>query len=168
MDKISERADRHETQVMRLQDPSRHCTTFSGLKKLQNSELAEQLKIRKVVDHRTESSGKPLICTPPSSGGRSWMVLKLQGLLMLEFKAKKIQRNPNDLEPGDLGCDSRAPRKQRAKNTSGASHVLTYHVRALSCVHSNAITTTLLYRCKGWRVKGQERSQTVATGLGVG
>ena len=44
------------------------------------------------------------------------MVLKLQGLLKMEFKEKKIPKDPNDLQPGDLGCDSRAPRKKRSQN----------------------------------------------------
>lgn len=119
IEKVRERAAQREAQVRRLADPSIRCTTFSGLKKLQNPELVEQLKIRKVVDSRKESSGKPLVCTPPANGGRTWMVLKLQSLLLMEFKEKKILRNPNDLEPGDLGCDSRAPRKPRGTNCAG-------------------------------------------------
>ena len=51
----------------------------SGLKLLQNQELIDQLKIRRVVDGRTESSGKTLICTPPPKEGRTWLVLKLHG-----------------------------------------------------------------------------------------
>lgn len=118
--KLRERSQQREAQMLRLSDPSVRCTTFSGLKKLQNHELIEQLKIRKVVDGRTESSGRALVCTPPAKGGRTWMVLKLQGLLKLEFHEKKIERDPNDLEPGDLGCDSRAPRRVGARNTPGA------------------------------------------------
>ena len=124
LDRVRERARQREEQLRRLADPSLRCTSFSGLKLLQNPELIEQLKIRKVVDGRTESSGRPLVCTPPASGGRSWMVLKLQGLLKLEFKEKKIPHNPNDLQPGDLGCDSRAPRKRRAANEQGACVLL--------------------------------------------
>lgn len=119
LDKIRERATQREAQIRRLADPTIRCTTFSGLKKLQNPELVEQLKIRKVVDSRTESSGRPLVCTPPANGGRTWMVLKLQGLLRLEYNEKKIQTDPNDLAPGDLGCDSRAPRRVRAKRVAG-------------------------------------------------
>lgn len=104
---------------------------------MQNPELIEQLKIRKVVDGRTESSGRALVCTPPSNGGRSWMVLKLQGLLQLEFKEKKIPKNPNDLEPGDLGCDSRAPRKKRSE-TAGACRLLaSAQTHRLSLNHSS-------------------------------
>ena len=109
------KADR-EAQLRRLQDPAIRCNTFSGLKLLQNPELIEQLKIRKLVDHRKESSGRPLLCTPPAQSGRAWLVLKLQGLLQLEFAEKKLAVNPNDLAPGDMGCDSRAPRRARARN----------------------------------------------------
>jgi ribosomal protein S18 acetylase RimI-like enzyme len=42
-------------------------------------------------------------------------VMKLQGLMELEFKEKKIDKNPNDLKKGDLGCDSRAPRTAKAR-----------------------------------------------------
>lgn len=119
LQKVRERAAQREAQRRRLTDPSIRCTTFSGLKKLQNPELVEQLKIRKLVDGRTESNGKALVCTPPAKGGRTWMVLKLQGLLKLEFKEKKIDKDPNDLEPGDLGCDSRAPRRVGARNNPG-------------------------------------------------
>lgn len=120
LERVQERAALREAQKRRLADPAIRCTSFSGLKKLQNSELSEQLKIRKVVDGRTESNGRPLVITPPANGGRTWMVLKLQGLMLMEFKEKKIPMNPNDLHLGDLGCDSRAPRKQRApKNNAG-------------------------------------------------
>lgn len=117
--KIRERADAREAQQRRLADPALRCITFSALKKLQNPELIEQLKIRKFVDGRTESTGKALVCTPPAKGGRTWLVLKLQGLLKLEYKEGKIARNPNDLEPGDMGCDSRAPRVRRSTNNNG-------------------------------------------------
>lgn len=120
LQKVRERAQQREAQRLRLADPSIRCVTFSGLKKLQNPELAEQLRIRKVIDGRTESSGRALVCTPPAKGGRTWMVLKLQGLLKLEYKEKKIANDPNDLEPGDLGCDSRAPRRVGARASSGA------------------------------------------------
>ena len=113
--KVHARKAEREAQLRRLQDPSIRCTTFSGLKLLQNPDLIEQLKIRKVVDGRKESSGRPLLCTPPAQAGRAWLVLKLQGLLQLEFAEKKLAVNPNDLAPGDMGCDSRAPRRARAR-----------------------------------------------------
>ena len=114
LEKLNERRRAREAELARLRDPAVRCTTFSGLKLLQNTQLIEQLKIRKVVDGRTESTGKPLITTPPPQGGRTWLVLRLQELLKLEWKEKKLLKNPNDLKKGDLGCVSRAPRKQRA------------------------------------------------------
>ena len=115
--KLRERANAREAERKRLLDPSLRCTTFSSLKLLLNPQLIEQLKIRRVVDKRTESSGKPLICTPPPKGGRAWLVMKLQGLMELEYKEKVLKKNPNDLAKGDLGCDSRAPRKAKARAT---------------------------------------------------
>lgn len=119
LEKVRERAQQRDAQRRRLSDPLVRCTTFSGLKLLQNPELVEQLKIRKVVDGRTESNGRALVCTPPAQGGRTWMVLKLQGLLKLEYHEKKIASDPNDLQPGDLGCDSRAPRRVGARRNPG-------------------------------------------------
>jgi hypothetical protein len=113
--KLRARAAAREAERARLHDPLLRCTTFSGLKLLQNPQLIEQLKIRRVVDGGSESSGKPLICSPPPKGGRAWLVMKLQGLMELEFKEKKIDKNPNDLKKGDLGCDSRAPRTVKAR-----------------------------------------------------
>lgn len=116
LQRLRDRAEAREAQRQRLADPSLRCTTFSGLKVLQNPELVEQLKIRKLIDGRTESTGKALVCTPPAQGGRTWLVLKLQGLLEIEFKEGKISNDPNDLQLGDMGCDSRAPRIRRAAN----------------------------------------------------
>lgn len=118
--KVRERAAQREAHLRRLGDPSIRCRTFSGLKLLQNPQLVEQLKIRKLIDGRRESNGKALVCSPPANGGRTWLVLKLQGLLLEEFKERKIANNPNDLSPGDLGFDSRAPRKERSANGSSA------------------------------------------------
>lgn len=112
LEKIRKRAADRQAAEERLRDPALRVKTFSGLTKLQNPELIEQLKIRKLVDKRAESSGRPLVITPPSSGGRSWLVLKLQELLKLEYREKIIDEDPNDLRAGDLGCDSRAPRKK--------------------------------------------------------
>ena len=113
LDELRARKSKREAERARLHDPLLRVNTFSGLTQLQNAELIEQLKIRKVVDGRSESSGKPLIVSPPPKGGRAWLVMKLQELLKLEFKEKKLSKNPNDLKKGDLGCDSRAPRKPR-------------------------------------------------------
>ena len=117
---IRQRKAAKEAELARLRDPALRCTTFSALKLLQNPQLIEQLKIRKVVDGRKESSGKPLVCSPPAKGGRTWLVLKLQGLLKMEFQEKKLKKNPNDLPKGDLGCESRAPRKKAAPRAPAA------------------------------------------------
>lgn len=135
LEKVRERANLRAEQLRRLSDPSFRCTTFSGLKLLNNTELIEQLKVRKVVDKRTESNGRALVCTPPARGGRSWMVLKLQGLLKLEYEEKKMDKNPNDLPSGDLGCDSRAPRKARAKNNPGTCPSTPTHAHSHSNLH---------------------------------
>lgn len=56
--------------------------------------------------------------------------LEAAGFVALqEFREKKIPNNPNDLAPGDLGCDSRAPRKERAKNNPGTT----------SCMHTDLL-----------------------------
>lgn len=128
LNQVRERVAAREAQVARLQEPSLRCTTFSGLKLLAMPELIEQLKIRKIVDGRKESNGKALIVTPPARGGREWLVLKLQGLLVKEFEEKKLANNPNDLSPGDLGCDSRAPRKARVANNPGTHCHLIEHL----------------------------------------
>lgn len=118
---VRQRKAAKQAEEARLRDPALRCTTFSGLKLLQNSQLMEQLKIRKLVDGRKESSGKPLICSPPAKGGRTWLRLKLQGLLKTEFQEKTLKKNPNDLSRGDLGCvESRAPRKKATPRAPAA------------------------------------------------
>lgn len=93
-------------------------TTFSGLKLLQSDGLKEQLKLRAFVDNRREESGKALLRVPPkkgaAEGGRAWLVLKLQSCLKKEWAEGIIKADPNDLEKGDLGCESCAPRRKRA------------------------------------------------------
>jgi ribosomal protein S18 acetylase RimI-like enzyme len=121
LDELRARKAKREAKQARLRDPALRCTTFSGLKLLQNPQLIEQLLIRRDVDGRTESTGKRLICSPPPKGGRAWLVLKLQALLELEFKEGKLAKRPNDLKKGDLGCDSRAPRKQQAPRQPAAA-----------------------------------------------
>lgn len=133
--KIRDRAEQREAQLRRLSDPNIRCLTFSGLKVLKNPELVEQLRIRKVVDGRRESDGKALICTPPSSGGRTWLVLKLQGLLLKEFQEKNIANNPNDLSVlVTLGVTAEL-RARRGRRTTQASGMCSRTCIASSCVH---------------------------------
>ena len=61
LDALRARKAKRYAERARLHDPSIRVSTFSGLKLLQNAGLIEQLKIRKVVDGRTESNGKALI-----------------------------------------------------------------------------------------------------------
>jgi hypothetical protein len=115
-----------EEELDRLRDPSLRCTTFSALAKLPMPALKEQLKLRALVDQRREASGKPLIRTPPKKdadgeSGRAWLVLKLQALMKLEYLEGKLSSDPNDLEDGDLGCASRAPRRRKAKAAADPS-----------------------------------------------
>ena len=42
------------------------------------------------------------------------MILKLQSLLREEFEAGNMTADPDDLPPGDLGCDGRAKGKRKA------------------------------------------------------
>ena len=115
-----------EEELDRLRQPSLRCTTFSALAKLPMPALKEQLKLRALVDQRREASGKPLIRTPPKKdadreSGRAWLVLKLQALMKLEYLEGKLSSDPNDLEEGDLGCASRAPRRRKAKAAADPS-----------------------------------------------
>jgi hypothetical protein len=67
-----------------------------------------------VVDKRREDNRRALVLVPPTGeGGRSWLVLKLQSLLKMEFAENKFPDDPDDLEEGDLGLESRAPRAPR-------------------------------------------------------
>ena len=67
-----------------------------------------------MVDKRREDNRRALVLVPPTGeGGRSWLVLKLQSLLKMEFAENKFPDDPDDLEEGDLGLESRAPRAPR-------------------------------------------------------
>jgi len=97
-----------------LHDPELRVVTFSGLAKLQSEGLEQQLRLRSVVDNRRELSGRALVA-PTGEGGRGWLVRKLQSLLKKEFAERKIDKDPDDLEEGDRGLESRAPRQSRAQ-----------------------------------------------------
>ena len=109
-------------EIARLQDPELRVVTFSGLTKLQSEGLKEQLRLRSMVDNCREENGRALVLVPPTGeGGRGWLVRKLQSLLKMEFGEKKIPNDPDDLEEGDLGLESRAaraPRQSRAQKAA--------------------------------------------------
>ena len=75
-----------------------------------------------MVDNCREENGRALVLVPPTGeGGRGWLVRKLQSLLKMEFGEKKIPNDPDDLEEGDLGLESRAaraPRQSRAQKAA--------------------------------------------------
>ena len=102
-----------------MHDPELRVVTFSGLTKLQSEGLEQQLRLRSVVDKRREESGRGLVLVAPTGeGGRGWLVRKLQSLLKKEFAERKIDKDPDDLEEGDRGLESRAtraPRQSRAQ-----------------------------------------------------
>ena len=114
LEKAAQKAAQKAAEIARLRDPSLRVVTFSGLTKLQWVCLKEQLRLRSVVDKRCEDNGKALVLVPPKGeGGRAWYVRKLQALLTMEFADGIIAKHPDDLEEGDLGLESRAPRAPR-------------------------------------------------------
>jgi len=122
LEKVAEKAAEKAAEIARLRDPSLRVVTFSGLTKLQWVCLKEQLRLRSVVDKRCEDNGKALVLVPPKGeGGRAWYVRKLQALLKMEFAENKIENDPDDLEEGDLGLESRAPRAPRQSRAQMAA-----------------------------------------------
>jgi len=100
-----------------LHDPELCVVTFSGLTKLQSEGLEEQLRLRSVVDNRRELSGRALVLVATTGeGGRGWLVRKLQSqsLLKKEFAERKLDKDPDDLEEGDRGLESRVVRRRRS------------------------------------------------------
>jgi len=114
LEEAEKKAAEKAAEIARLHDPALRLVTFSGLTKLQLEGLKEQLRLRSFVDKRREDNGRALVLVPPTGeGGRSWLVLKLQSLLKMEFAENKFPDDPDDLEEGDLGLESRAPRAPR-------------------------------------------------------
>ena len=105
-----------------MHDPELRVVEFSGLTKLQSEGLKEQLRLRSVVDKRREDNGRALVLVlPTGEGGRGWLVRKLQSLLKMEFADGINDKDPDDLEEGDLGLESRAahaPRQSRAQKAT--------------------------------------------------
>ena len=58
---------------------------------------------------------------PTGEGGRGWRVRKLQSLLKKEFTEGKIHKDPDDLEEGDRGLESRAARAPRQSRVQKAA-----------------------------------------------
>ena len=102
--------------------PELRVVTFNGLAKLQAEGLKEQLRVRAVVDKRREDNGRALMFVPPTGeDGRGGLVRKLLSLLKMEFADGIIDKDPDDLEEGDLGLESRAaraPRQSRAQKAA--------------------------------------------------
>ena len=74
--------------------------SYSGLKKLRNDELSDQLKIWKLVEK--------VASVKKTTGTRTELVLALQPLILERFGAKA-----NDLEPGDDGLWGQGLRRRR-------------------------------------------------------
>ena len=122
LEEAEKKAAEKAAEIARLHDPELRVVEFSGLTKLQSEGLKEQLRLRSVVDKRREDNGRALVLVPlMGEGGRGWLVRKLQSLLKMEFGEKKIPNDPDDLEEGDLGLESRAaraPRQSRAQKAA--------------------------------------------------
>ena len=122
LEKVAEKAAEKAAEIARLHDPNLRVVSFSGLTLLQRHGLTEQLRLRSVVDRRCEDNGKALVLVPPTGeGGRGWLVRKLQALLKMEFADGIIDKDPDDLEEGDLGLESRAPRAPRQSRAQMAA-----------------------------------------------
>ena len=118
----AEKAAEKAAEIARWHDPELRVVTFRGLTKLQSEGLGEQLRLRSVVDKRREDNGRALVLVPlMGEGGRGWLVRKLQSLLKMEFGEKKIPNDPDDLEEGDLGLESRAARALRQSRAQMAA-----------------------------------------------
>lgn len=118
LERVRERQRAAAAEFVRLSDPALRATSFMALQELPVDKLKEQLKIRALVDKRREANGKALIRTPPKGEtGRTWLILKLQSLLRLEFTEGLLSTDPNDLADGDRGCGAakRAAAKTKAQ-----------------------------------------------------
>jgi hypothetical protein len=118
----AEKAAEKAAEIARWHDPELRVVTFRGLTKLQSEGLGEQLRLRSVVDKRREDNGRALVLVlPTGEGGRGWLVRKLQSLLKMEFADGINDKDPDDLEEGDLGLESRAARALRQSRAQMAA-----------------------------------------------